>query len=52
MANNQNKKAEKYAKQEKLLASHRCLKSFEKSLKAMDSDRGKNKKQDTTQKDG
>lgn len=37
-ANNRNKKAEKYAKQEKVLASHRCLKNFQKSSKAMESE--------------
>ena len=37
-AKNQNKQAAKYAKQEKLLASHRCLKNFQKLSKAMESE--------------
>ena len=37
-ANNQNKKTAKFATQEKLLPSHRCLKNFQKSSKAMESE--------------
>ena len=38
LANNRSKKAAKYTKQEKKLALHRCLKNFDKSSKAMESE--------------